>query len=352
MAGILAVSSSGVYAATPAKKLFGAKRLPTILKPASYGFYSKGCLAGGIAIAHDGPNWQAMRPQRNRRWGHPKLIRLLERLSIDAKKIGWNGLMIGDLSQPRGGPMLTGHASHQVGLDADIWMRPMPKRRWTREERQKTSAISVLRKGSVYVDDRIWTKAHEGVLKIAAKYREVQRIFVHPGIKKKLCDTVNGDRSWLHKIRPYWGHHYHFHVRIRCQPGSPGCKSQSEPSLDTGCGKPLDWWFKVAFAPKKKVKKKRIAKKRKKKVRRYAIMADLPKACQTVLNGPAPASLASVTYKSGSAMLAASKPPIPENASAIVASTGESPAERAARILAKKIIPAAYIPIPKARPKR
>ena len=324
------------YAATPAKRLFGAKRLPAILAPASHGFYNKGCLAGGMAIPHDGPNWQAMRPSRNRRWGHPNMIRLLERLSNDAKKTGWNGLMIGDISQPRGGPMLSGHASHQVGLDADIWLRPMPNRRWSSTEREKTSAISVLKKGSVYVNNRIWTKAHEGVLKTAAKYRQVQRIFVHPGIKKKLCNTVKGDRRWLNKIRPYWGHHYHFHVRLRCQPGSTGCKSQQSTGSGTGCDKSLDWWFKVAFAPKKKVKKNKVVKK-KKKARRYKIMADLPQACRVVLNGPTPTSLASVTLKPGdrstNTAIAAAKSTVATNVSAIKASSVESPVEKAAKAI-------------------
>ncbi len=95
----------------------------------SYGFYSKGCFSGGVAIPVDGPTWQAMRLSRNRRWGHPTMIALIEKLSRDAAaKDGWPGLLIGDISQPRGGPMLTGHASHQIGLDADIWLTPMPSR--------------------------------------------------------------------------------------------------------------------------------------------------------------------------------------------------------------------------------
>ena len=84
-----------------------------------------------MAIATDGPTWQAMRLSRNRRWGHPTMIKLIEKLSRDAVADGWPGLLIGDISQPRGGPMLTGHASHQIGLDADIWLTPMPDRRLT-----------------------------------------------------------------------------------------------------------------------------------------------------------------------------------------------------------------------------
>ena len=88
-----------------------------------------------------------------------------------------------------------------------------------------------------------WTPARTALLKRAATYPEVERIFVHPGIKKKLCDSVQGDRSWMAKIRPYWGHFYHFHVRIKCQPGSPNCKPQQPTGTDDGCGKSLAWWF-------------------------------------------------------------------------------------------------------------
>ena len=120
-----------VHAQTPAKKLFGNRPLPAALKPAAHGFYTKGCLSGGVAIPVDGPNWQAMRLSRNRRWGHPELIGIIEQLSYKAKKDGWNGLLVGDISQPRGGPMLTGHRSHQMGLDADLWLTPMPNKRMT-----------------------------------------------------------------------------------------------------------------------------------------------------------------------------------------------------------------------------
>ena len=76
--------ASETSAAELAKTLFGAERLPAAAAPQSFGFYSKGCFAGGVAIATDGPNWQAMRLSRNRRWGHPTLIKLIEKLSADA----------------------------------------------------------------------------------------------------------------------------------------------------------------------------------------------------------------------------------------------------------------------------
>ncbi len=230
----------------PAKELFGAAKTPAPMAARAIGFYAKGCLAGGTALPVDGEAWQAMRLSRNRNWGHPALVALVEKLAVEARdKDGWPGLLIGDLSQPRGGPMLTGHASHQVGLDADIWLTPMPDRRLTRQEREDLSATSMLAAEKVSVDPKIWTEAHARLLKRAASYPAVERVFVHPAIKKALCDWApkDGDRSWLKKIRAYWGHHYHFHVRIGCPKGSTGCESQPPLPADDGCGKELEHWL-------------------------------------------------------------------------------------------------------------
>ncbi|HJU33155.1 MAG TPA: penicillin-insensitive murein endopeptidase, partial [Hyphomicrobiaceae bacterium] len=96
-------------AGPPAKLLFGAAKSPAPMGARAIGFYAKGCLAGATALPIDGPAWQAMRLSRNRNWGHPKLVALVEKLAVEAKAHdGWSGLLVGDLSQPRGGPMLTG----------------------------------------------------------------------------------------------------------------------------------------------------------------------------------------------------------------------------------------------------
>lgn len=271
-----------------AKNLFGAKSLPAATAPKSYGFYSKGCFSGGVAIATDGPNWQAMRLSRNRRWGHPAMINLIEKLAHDSAEDGWPGLLLGDISQPRGGPMLSGHASHQIGLDADIWLTPMPNRRLTPTERENMSATLMVDERTHLVKDKLWTAAHTRLLKRAASYPEVERILVNPGIKKKLCDTVSGDRSWLRKVRPFWGHDYHFHIRIGCQPGSTECKGQERVASGDGCDKSLAWWFtEEPWRPNKNPDAP--------KARDVMTMRSLPAACMAVLNAPAPVSEAAVT---------------------------------------------------------
>jgi penicillin-insensitive murein DD-endopeptidase len=239
---------------TPAKELFGAAKSPAPLAARSIGFYAKGCLAGAAALPIDGPAWQAMRLSRNRNWGHPDLIALLERFAGDVKAHdGWPGLLVGDISQPRGGPMSSGHASHQVGLDADVWFTPMPDRRLTETEREDISATSMLAADSVSVDPKIWTDAHVRILKRAASYPQVERVLVHPAIKKAVCEATakdkGADRTWLNKVRPYWGHYYHFHIRIACPKGSSQCEHQPAVGGDDGCGAELTRWLKLIKPP-------------------------------------------------------------------------------------------------------
>jgi penicillin-insensitive murein DD-endopeptidase len=192
---------------TPAKELFGRKVAPTTGPSHVVGFYASGCLDGAAALPINGPAWQVMRLSRNRNWGHPELIGFLEGLGTRVAKAGtWRGLLVGDMSQPRGGPMITGHASHQVGLDADIWLTPMPPRKLTRAEREEMSATMVVAADRRDVDPAVWTPGHLAVIKAAALDPLVERIFVNPTIKKAMCREAGSDRAWLTKVRPYWGH--------------------------------------------------------------------------------------------------------------------------------------------------
>jgi penicillin-insensitive murein endopeptidase len=229
----------------PAKLLFGAVTTPAPLAARAIGSYSKGCLSGGAALPINGPDWQVMRLSRNRNWGHPRLLDFLERLASDARGLdGWPGLLVGDMAQPRGGPMMTGHTSHQIGLDADIWLTPMPERVLTEQEREDITATSML-KDPFTVDPNIWTPLHTKLIKRAASYPQVARIFVHPAIKKVLCEQAGKNRAWLSKVRPWWNHYYHFHVRLSCPADMEGCGNQKPPGSDDGCGKELAEWYKM-----------------------------------------------------------------------------------------------------------
>jgi len=262
--------------AVPAKELFGRKDQPASLSARAIGGYARGCLAGARALAVDGDAWQVMRLSRNRNWGHPKLIAFLERLAGRLPQInGWRGLLVGDISQPRGGPMITGHASHQLGLDADVWLTPMPDRRLSRLEREEMSATNLVRSDWLDVDPEVWTFEHAALIRAVAREPEVARIFVNPAIKKALCREAGEDRGWLSKVRPMFGHNYHFHIRLACPPGEAACADQDPPPGGDGCGGELAHWFKPEMLHPKPGKP-----------RPPMTMAQLPTECRRVLAAP------------------------------------------------------------------
>src|SRR5579864_9593366 len=129
----------------PAKQLFSHVQLPSLGKAVAIGYYPRGCLQGGVELPVNGPNWQVMRLSRNRNWGHPSLVQFLEKFApLAAKATGWSGILVGDMAQPRGGPAVSDHASHQTGLDVDIWFKPMPDQLLTKEERDTIPAINLV----------------------------------------------------------------------------------------------------------------------------------------------------------------------------------------------------------------
>jgi penicillin-insensitive murein DD-endopeptidase len=272
-----------------AKALFGEAKKPASLEARAIGSYSRGCLAGAVPLPIDGPAWQEMRLSRNRNWGHPQLIALVQRFAKDAQKLdGWPGLLVGDIAQPRGGPMITGHASHQIGLDADIWLTPMPKRRLSNKERETLEATSMLDSTGVAVDPKIFDARRVSLIKRAASYTEVERIFVHPAIKKALCKAASPtDRAWLGKVRPWFGHYYHFHIRIKCPAGFAGCTPQPAPTGDDGCGKEVDTWLSKVIPAKGPPVPKPPYHGPPRTPAPPIMMSDLPKECESVLaSGP------------------------------------------------------------------
>jgi penicillin-insensitive murein endopeptidase len=143
--------------------------------------------------------------------------------------------------------MITGHASHQIGLDADIWLTPMPDRQLTRREREEMSATNMVRADGLDIDRSVWTRGQTAIIRAAAFDPLVERIFVNAAIKKALCRDATGNRAWLNKVRPYYGHNYHFHVRIACPDGGDVCKEQDPVPPGDGCDESLAFWFKPSI---------------------------------------------------------------------------------------------------------
>ena len=286
---LAAVLASPAQAETKANQLFGAADLPTSNRPMPFGSYAKGCADGLVQLPETGPTWQAMRLSRNRNWGHPVMIDFLVDLSRAANQIGWPGLYIGDISQPRGGPMVSGHASHQIGLDADIWMLPPRRLDLSRQEREDISSIPVRSADQRSVTEN-WTSAHHALLRAAASDGRVDRIFVAAAVKIEMCKTATrADRDWLQKIRPVAGHDTHFHVRLKCPRGARHCETQT-PSVKelsnggNGCDDTLMWWVSDDYLnPKPDPNAKPAPRQR--HPREYTL-ADLPRQCRNVLSSP------------------------------------------------------------------
>lgn len=276
-----------------ANKVFAAVKNPSHQASMPIGTYAKGCAAGNIELPETGPTWQAMRLSRNRNYGQPVLVQYLEDLSVKATQIGWKGIYIGDMGQPRGGPMNSGHASHQIGLDADIWMLPPQSLNLSRKEREKISSIPV-RSANQRTITKNWTPQHAALLKAAASDPRIERIFVAAAVKIEMCKSATrADKSWLQKIRPIAGHDTHFHVRLKCPAGPTLCQTQ-KPSVaqlskgGDGCDETLQWWVSDAYLnpPKPKPSKKPTKPVPRKKGARDYTLADLPSQCVSVLASP------------------------------------------------------------------
>ncbi|MDI3470098.1 MAG: Penicillin-insensitive murein endopeptidase [Pseudolabrys sp.] len=264
----------------PASYLFSHVALPSVGKAMAIGYYPRGCLQGGVELPTDGLTWQVMRLSRNRNWGHPELVKFLERFAPSAAKAtGWHGILVGDMAQPRGGPLPFGHLSHQIGLDVDIWFMPMPDHTLSKEERETISASNLVSDDWKHVNPKTWSTADIAFIRTAAEQPEVERVLVNAAIKQELCRTQAG-KSWMSKVRPWYGHNDHIHVRLKCPPGSPSCRKQPPVPGGDGCAaKDLAYWFTDRVLHPKPPKHP--------KPPHVLTMADLPAACKAVLAAPA-----------------------------------------------------------------
>lgn len=245
--------------------------------PEVIGSFNSGCIVGAVALPLVGNGYQVMRPSRNRYYGHPLLVRFLERLGWQMATRG-SRLLIGDLAQPRGGPMPSSHRSHQSGLDVDIWFLQQPRDRvLTRSETEQLGAPSMVRATQGALNDSRWSPRYRDALKLAAQSPEVERIFVNPIIKQALCFSET-DRGWLDKIRPWWGHDDHLHIRLVCPPDSGQCKPQKSFPPGDGCDADLARWVEeirqAALSPKPYKKPEPPS------------TDNLPAECYAVLNSP------------------------------------------------------------------
>ncbi len=199
-----------------------------------------------MPLPADGPGWRAVRVARNRHFGHPVTIGFVRDLARATKAAGLPDLYIGDIAQPRGGPMPYGHASHQTGMDVDVWfnLAPKPASQPPAAREEIDTPSLVLAGPPPRLDPAAWRPGHRLMLRFAATHRAVDRVLVHPAIKQHLCAIETGaDRSWIRKVRPWWGHDSHMHVHLACPADSPTCQDPPPIPVGDGCDASLAWWF-------------------------------------------------------------------------------------------------------------
>jgi penicillin-insensitive murein DD-endopeptidase len=252
LAAAVAALAIGVAGAGEAAA-WGEVEAPAPGPPRVIGSYGGGCIAGAVELPPEGPGYQAVDLERHRHFGHPQTIDYITTLGRRVAEAGLGTLLIGDVAQPRGGPMSWGHISHQTGLDVDIWFRldvpPLPRHR-----REGLEQPGVVDPPTGAIDRTLWTEDHVRLLRLAADDPRVDRIFIGPAIKRDLCARDGPGRDWLRRLRPWPGHDDHMHVRLHCPPDAPECVPQPALPRGDGCGPELDVWLgpsppPVATAP-------------------------------------------------------------------------------------------------------
>lgn len=279
--GVALACAAGLSFAREGAAPWAAASGPAAGGAESIGDYSAGCLLGGSALPLSGKGFQVMRPSRQRMYGHPAMIAFIHELGARVHERGLGVVLIGDLGQPRGAPAPTGHASHQTGLDADIWYwapKAASKRKLRRRERERLSAHPVADLASKTMTKH-WSPRAGALVRLAAEDDRVARVFVNPLIKDALCRaTPEDDRAWLHKVRPWWGHDAHFHVRLHCPAGSADCTPQKPIPKGDGCAD-LTWWLDDKAQADRATGRATYRDK-------IATMPALPERCADVLAAP------------------------------------------------------------------
>jgi len=228
---------------------------PTPGPAQAIGSTANGCLTGAVQLPSDGPGYEVIRLSRRRYFGHGDMVDFVEGLGKRAQSAGLPLFYVGDMAQPRGGPLPFGHASHQTGIDVDIWFTADTKPGLPIAAREEPALPSMITGGDTpRIDPTHFGKRQVSLLRLAVADPRVDRIFVNPVIKLALCHgfggATAGGTDWLHRLRPWWGHDDHFHVRLHCPESSPACEPQKPIPDGDGCDAGLEDWTHHLAPPK------------------------------------------------------------------------------------------------------
>jgi penicillin-insensitive murein endopeptidase len=268
--GMMLLAGGGATAQSPATPYPGPERI--------IGTGDAGCIAGAVRLPDTAPGMQTIRLSRSTFWGAAEVVAGLLDLAKRAKAVGLPDLYMNDISLPRGGPFHGIHASHQRGVDADVWLDVAgPHPVLPLAERDMIEPRSLVRPDGRGVDPAVWRPEHINLLKLAATEPGIDRLLVNPAIKRQLCQEVTGDRSWLRRVRPWYGHATHMHLHFRCPAGQAECVDQDPPPPGDGCDASLQWWFDQLDKPAKPPLPGPVPKPR---------PPVLPPACQAIMSAP------------------------------------------------------------------
>lgn len=203
-----------------------------------------GCIAGAVRLPDAAVGLLTVRQSHSTFWGHPDTIAALLELGRRAHAAGLPPLYMGDISAPRGGPIPGGHVSHQMGLDADVYLDVGARPALTAAQRDSITPPSLVTPDGRDVVAGLWTPAHVTLLRLATALPGVDRVLVNPAIKQALCRDAGADRAWLRLVRPWYGHASHMHLHFRCPADQPECPAgPPPPPPGDGCDASLRWWF-------------------------------------------------------------------------------------------------------------
>lgn len=252
---VLAGCGSGADSSAPTEFFSPVTETPGVGNPqpedtgfvdrsSAVGFYTDGSVETSAVFPDSGPGFVKIFRLRKRGYGTATLVRTIS-LAAAAFRTQYptgDRLQIGDTSDWNGG-YISGHASHQNGLDADMgYLQTNKVERDPNNSGPNGFSEIFVKNGAVTANfdiPRNWA-----ILRNLVARGNVSRIFVDPVIKSTFCKkaaaidptlSAANRNEVLRRIRPYGNHADHFHMRIKCPVGHKKCVAQSEPPTGTGC---------------------------------------------------------------------------------------------------------------------
>ena len=230
---------------TPAKELFGRRPTAGAARGARRSASTpKAASPARVALPINGQTWQVMRLSRNRNWGHPTLVEFLEQLGREGHQ--------GRLARAAG----RRHVAAARRPDADRPCQPSgrPRRRHLADADARPRADAARARGNVGHHGGRPRTARTSIRR-SGRRRMPRSSRRRPRTRRSSASSSMRRSRRRSAARPapiapgcarcgrYWGHDYHFHIRMRCPADSPDCKPQEPVPAGDGCGKELDWWF-------------------------------------------------------------------------------------------------------------